>query len=106
MRRKPALDKLAESGLSPEYVYRETKRAVDGVAGKSAIYAAIATDIPRGTGWGGNAWPGDPAEVYQCVKRAYAAGASRIVICREYEENRRESLAAVGKAVREFTKNP
>lgn len=65
---EPVLDKLAESGLSPEYVYRETKRAVDGVASKSAIYAGIATDIPRrGGGWGTEAWPSDPDKVYRCV---------------------------------------
>jgi len=99
--REPALDKLSETGLSPEYVYREIQRAVEGVAGKTAIYAGIALDVPRGAGWGGEAWPSDPEKVCQCVKRACDAGASGIVICREYEENRRESLAAIGRAVRE-----
>jgi len=97
------LDKLAESGLSPDYVYRETKRAVDGVAEKCAIYAGIAIDIPTGSGWGSEPCPSDPEEVYQCVRRAYDAGAAGIVICREYEEMREPSLRAIGKAVRERT---
>jgi len=103
LNREPSLDKLAESGLSPDYVYRETKRAVDGVAEKCAIYAGIAIDIPIGSGWGSEASPSDPEEVYQCVRRAYDAGAAGIVICREYEEMREPSLRAIGTAVRERT---
>ena len=45
---EPSFDQLADEGLSPEYVYRETRRAVDSVAGESAVYAGIAIDIPRG----------------------------------------------------------
>jgi hypothetical protein len=100
-RREPTLDKLSDTGLSPEYVYHEINRAVESVAGKSAIYAGIALDVPRGSGWGTEAWPSDPDEVFQCVRRAFAAGAAGIVICREYEENRRASLEAIGRAVRE-----
>ena len=97
---EPALDQLAESGLTPEYVYRETKRGVDSVAGKSAIYAGIATDIPRGTGWGTEAWPSDPDEVSRCVRRALDAGAWHRHLP-GVRENRRASLEAIGRAVRE-----
>lgn len=101
--REPAVDKLAASGLSPDYVYRETKRAVESVAEQCAIYAGIAIDIPIGSGWGSEACPSDPEEVYRCVGRAFDAGAAGIVICREYEEMREPSLRAIGKAVRERT---
>jgi hypothetical protein len=104
-KREPALDQLPGTGLSPEYVYREVKRAVESVAGKTAIYAGIALDVPRGSGWGGEAWPSEPDEIHQCVKRAHAAGATGIVICREYEEMREPSLRAIGRAVRDL-KNP
>jgi hypothetical protein len=36
---EPTWDELPTRGLSAEYVYRETKRAVDGAAGQAAIYA-------------------------------------------------------------------
>lgn len=98
---EPPFDQLAEAGLSPEYVFRETKRAVAGVKGKSAIYSGIAIDIPKGANWGTDAWPSDPDEIYRCVRRAFDAGASGIVICREYEEMREASLGAIGKAVTE-----
>jgi hypothetical protein len=98
---EPPFDRLAEEGLSPEYVHRETKRAVDGVDGKAKIYSGIAIDIPRGRGWGTEASPSDPDEVRQAVGRAFDAGASGIVVCREYEEMHEASLRAVGQAVRE-----
>lgn len=98
---EPPLDTLEEEGLSPEYVYREIKRAVQGVAGKSKIYAGIAVDIPQGRGWGTEASPSDPEEVTRAVIRAFDAGASGIVVCREYEEMHQASLRAVGRAVEE-----
>ena len=100
---EPPFDELPEQGLSPEYVYREAKRAVDGAAGKAEVYAGIAIDIPRGGGWGNEASPSDPEEVSQAVRRAFDAGASGIVVCREYEEMHEASLRAVGQAVRERT---
>jgi hypothetical protein len=98
---EPAFEKLAEEGFSPEYVYRETKRAVEGVAGKAAVYSGIAIDIPVGRGWGTEASPSDPEEVHRAVCRARDAGASGIVVCREYEEMHEASLRAIGRAVRE-----
>ena len=44
--REPALAKLDTKGLSPEYVYRETKRCVDAVAGRVPVYAGVGFDIP------------------------------------------------------------
>ncbi len=102
--KEPSLDTLAEEGLSPEYVYRETQRAVDGVAGAAEIYAGIAIDIPTGRGWGTQACPSDPDEVYRAVRRAFDGGAAGIVVCREYEEMRQPSLEAIGRAVRDVAK--
>ena len=69
-----AFEKLAEEGFSPEYVYRETKRAVEGVVGKSAVYSGIAIDIPVGRGWGTEASPSDPDEAHRAVCRARDEG--------------------------------
>jgi hypothetical protein len=96
---EPPFVRLAEAGLSPEYVHRETKRAVDAVAGSAAVYPGIAIDIPRGSGWGTEAAPSDPDEIHQAVCRAHDAGASGLVVCREYEEMHEPSLRAIGSAI-------
>jgi hypothetical protein len=98
---QPALDQLDERGFSPEYVYRETRRCVDGVKGKARVYSGIGLDIPKGGGWGNEFWHSDPESVYEAVCRSFDAGAAGIVISREYEENSLPSLKAVGRAVRE-----
>lgn len=97
---EPKLETLADTGMSPQYVFQETKRAVEGVAGKAAIYSAIAIDIPVGSGWGNKAKPSDPAKTTQSVRRAFDAGAAGIVICREYEEMTLPSLRSIGQALR------
>ena len=97
---EPALERLSE-GLSPQYVYDETKRAVDGAAGRAAVYAGIGLDIPSGSGWGTDVWQSDPDEVYAVVEKAFAAGAAGVVASREYEEITTASLRVVGRAVRD-----
>lgn len=97
-------DKMVEKGLSPHYVYRETKRAVDRVDGQMPIYAGIGLDIPKGGGWGTGKWQSDPEEVYKATKLAFDAGAGGVVASREYEEITLESLGAMGKAIRDFKK--
>jgi hypothetical protein len=98
--REPALEGL-RGGLSPEYVYKETKRAVEGAAGRAAVYSGIGLDIPSGSGWGTDVWQSDPDEVHQVVTRAFDAGATGIVASREYEEITLGSLRVVGQAVRD-----
>lgn len=97
---EPTLDEI-QNGLSPEYVYRETKRAVDGAAGRAAVYSGIGLDIPSGSGWGTDVWRTDPEEVYEVVSKAFQAGAAGIVASREYEEITLDSLRVVGRAVRD-----
>ncbi len=46
----------------------------------------------------------DPETIYQCVLKAYEAGANGIVVSREYEELTVPNLRAVGRAVRELGK--
>jgi hypothetical protein len=99
---EPALESLDE-GLSPEYVYRETKRAVDSVDGRAAVYAGIGLDIPKGGGWGTQVWASDPEEVERAVQRAFDAGAAGVVASREYEEITVPSLRAVGRVVRKVS---
>ncbi len=95
------VNELAEAGLSPNYVYRETKRAVEGVDGGAAVYAGIGLDIPKGGGWGTDKWQSDPDDVYMATRKAFEAGGRGVVASREYEEITLGSLRAMGKAVDE-----
>jgi hypothetical protein len=94
---EPRVDALEKTGLSPDYVARETRRSVASAAGKTKIYPGIGFDVP----WGSAHVPADPEEVYQAVAKAFAAGADGIVVSREYEEMRLPNLRAVGRAVRQ-----
>jgi hypothetical protein len=95
---EPRLDQLATTGFSPDYVYRETKRSLASAEGKTNIYPGIGFDVP----WGNNHVDADPEKVYECVIKAFEAGANGIVVSREYEEMRVPNLKAVGRAIREI----
>ncbi len=94
---EPALDKMDNGGLTEDYVYRLTKRLVDGVAGKVPIYPGIGFDIPLGD----KPYPANPEVVYRSVLKAFEAGASGIMLSREYCEMRVDNMRAVGRALRE-----
>ncbi len=92
---EPKLADLDRIGLGPDYVYRETKRCVDAVAGKAKIYSGIGVDIPAGN----KTFSSNPDGVYEAVRKAFEAGASGVLISREYDEMRLPNLRAVGRAV-------
>jgi hypothetical protein len=94
------LNELAKAGLSPDYVARETKRALDGVHGKCRILPGIDIGIPTGK----NSRKAAPDDTYAATKAALAAGADGVILSRKYSEMRLANLAAAGKAVREFGK--
>jgi hypothetical protein len=95
---EPALDELDRRGFSADYVYRETRRLVEAVAGRARVYPGIGFDVP----YGAEPFPGaGPNGVYRASRRALEAGANGICISREYAEMRVENLEAVGRAVRE-----
>jgi hypothetical protein len=91
-------DKPTPPTASPEYVFRETKRSVGSAEGKMMIYPGIGFNLPGGG-------PDDPEAIYQCVMKAFEAGAAGIVVSREYEELTVPNLRAVGRAVRETRKS-
>lgn len=103
---EPGLDQLEARGLSPEYVFRETHRCVEGANGAAVVYAGIGIDVPWHIPKGGMAvLPSDPKTLYQACVRAVDAGAGGLLASREYEEMRMSSLATFGNAVRDATKN-
>jgi hypothetical protein len=91
-------DELTKGGTS-DYVYRETKRSVASAEGKTKIYPGIGFNLPP-AGTPPNVPTDDPETIYQCVVKAYEAGANGIVVSREYEELTVPNLRAVGRAVR------
>ena len=94
------LSELAATGLSPDYVARETRRALDGVQGKSKIFPGIDIGIPTGK----NSRKASPDDTYAAVTAALKAGAHGLILSRKYSEMRLANLSAAGRAVRDFTK--
>ncbi len=97
---------VRRAGLYRSYVYRESKRAMDGARGTPVlILPGIEIDIPllRADG-------GDPAQAARCtresvrevVKQAFRAEVPGIIVSREYTEMRPENLSGVGDAIREL----
>jgi hypothetical protein len=94
---EPPYEELSERGLSPDYVYRETRRCVEGVGGRIPVYPGLGFDIP----WQGIRFPSDPETVYRATLKAFEAGAGGLIVSREYDEMHLENLRAVGRAVRD-----
>jgi hypothetical protein len=92
---EPPLAELSRKGFSPEYVARETRHSVASANGKVKIYTGIGFDVPGSP-------PDTDEAIYQATLKAFDAGASGIVVSREYEEMEVPHLKAVGKAVREI----
>jgi len=96
-------DQLAATGLSADYVAKETKRALDGVAGEVKIYPGIDIDVPV---LGGGPKPTDkrtkPEDVSRSLKAAFGAGADGVVLSREYAEMWLTNLSAAGDTLKEI----
>jgi len=94
------LDELAAAGLSPDYVARETQRALSGVQGKCRVLPGIDIGIPTGK----NSRQASPDDTYAATLAALKAGAHGIILSRKYSEMPLANLTAAGRAVREATK--
>ena len=92
-------DEIPYTGLSADYVYRETKRALEGVAGtKTQIWAGIDIDIPTEI----NHSRRSPQSVQDAVAAAFHAGAPGVILSRKYSEMKLTNLSGAGDAVREL----
>ena len=92
-------DKLAATGFSANYVERETRRAVESVAGHPVqVWPGVDIDIPTN--------PGEshctPEGVASAVKAAFKGGAQGIILSRNYTEMKPENLSGAGTALREL----
>jgi hypothetical protein len=95
---EPGLEKLPTSGMSAEYVARETRRALAEVNGAIPIYPGIDIDIPTGL----NEKRTQPADVKGAVLAAFRAGAPGVVLSRKYAEMKLTNLAGAGEALQEL----
>jgi TAT (twin-arginine translocation) pathway signal sequence len=92
-------EQIPYSGLSADYVYRETKRALEGVAGtKTQIWSGIDIDIPTEP----NHSKRTPQSVKEAVLAAFRAGAPGVILSRKYSEMRLANLSGAGDAIREL----
>jgi hypothetical protein len=81
--------------FSSDYVYEETKRAVDGVAGSN-------TRITPGLGINIQEHNSTPESVRDCVEAIFRAGGSGLVLSTDYNVMGPENLSAVGATLREL----
>lgn len=91
------LDELAKAGLSPDYVDRETRRALAGVKGKCKVLPGIDIGIPTGN----ESRKASPDDTYAAVAAALRAGADGLILSRKYSEMTLANLSAAGRAVRD-----
>jgi hypothetical protein len=118
------LDKLPTAGLSSDYVYRETKRAladvqlarvpmpglsadfvaptaqrrVPGIPEEILIWPGIDIDIPTGKGEKKT----QPEDVRGAVKAAFNAGAPGVILSRKYSEMKLANLSGAGAALKDL----
>jgi hypothetical protein len=97
-----AYDQLATSGLSPDYVVRETRRAIAGVEGQVKIYPGVDIDVPTRL----TDKRTKPDDVRRSVRAAFDAGADGVVLAREYVEMWLANLSAAGETLREVFRRP
>jgi hypothetical protein len=92
-------DEIPYTALSADYVYRETKRALAGVAGTNTqIWAGLDIDIPTEV----NHSRSTPQSVQDAVAAAFHAGAPGVILSRKYSEMKLTNLSGAGDAVREL----
>jgi hypothetical protein len=95
---QPALAALPAAGLGPDYVLRETRRAVAGVGPGVKVWPGIDIDIPTAA----TSKKTQPDDVYRAVKAAFEGGAHGVLLSRKYSEMRLDNIRAAGRAVREL----
>jgi hypothetical protein len=89
-------DELASAGLSADYVFRETQRALAGVQGKCSILPGIDIGVPTGN----RSRKATPQDTHDATLAALKAGAQGVILSRKYSEMRLANLSAAGRAAR------
>jgi hypothetical protein len=93
------IDQIPHTGLSSDYVYRETKRARAGLSGtKTLLWPGIDVDVPTATGHS----KCSPQGVGDAVTAAFRGGADGVILSRKYSEMKLANLAGAGQAIRKL----
>jgi hypothetical protein len=92
------LAEIPTRGLSADYVFRETRRAMATTGPNTAVWPGLDIDIPTGR----SEKRTTPEDVYDSVTAAFTAGAPGIILSRKYSEMRLANLQAAGRAVRDL----
>jgi len=92
-----SLDQLPAAGFSPDYVYRETARAIAGVKGKCKVLPGI--DIGIATAKGSR--KASPEDTYAATMAAFKAKPDGVIFSRKYSEMMLANLDAAGRAVKD-----
>jgi hypothetical protein len=87
-----------DTAFTEDYVYRESRRAVQAVAGRSKVYVRPGFDMP------GYDCDVQPKQVYDAATRALDAGADGLWCGREWKELQLKNAQAFGNAVRDWLK--
>ena len=99
--KEKSLAEIPIAGLSSDYVYRESKRAHDGLEGtKTLLWPGIDIDIPTEKGHSRCT----PEGVRDAVLAALRAGSDGVLLSRKYSEMRLANLKGAGDGVRQFQK--
>jgi hypothetical protein len=94
-----SLREIPSAGLSSDYVYRESKRAHDGLRGsKTLLLPGIDIDIPTAPGHS----KCSPDGVRDAVLAAFRAGSDGVILSRKYSEMKLENLKGAGEAIRQL----
>lgn len=95
-----SLEELPAAGLSPDYVLRESQRAVAGTKGKCKILPGIDVNIPTKA----NSRKASPEDTYAATLAALKSGSDGVILSRKYSEMMMANLDAAGRAVRDAAK--
>jgi hypothetical protein len=98
-------EQLRAGPIGGDYVYRESKRSVEGAAG-TPVWTGIDVDIPiqsddLGKQKSSTVGQSTRGSVREAAQQAFRAGVQGIVISRKYSEMRLDSLSGIGDAVKE-----
>jgi hypothetical protein len=95
--REPGYDQISFTGLSSDYVFRETKRALENVTGaKTQVWPGIDIDVPTAAGHS----KCTPRSVNEAVSAVFRAGAQGVLLSRIFTEMKPENLSGAGDALR------
>ncbi len=98
--REKSLQEIPFTGLSSDYVYRESKRAHDDLVGtKTLFWPGIDIDIPTEKKGHSRC---TPQSVRDAVLAALRAGSNGVLLSRKYSEMKLANLKGAGDAVSQF----